>query len=283
MGVGPEQNFTYIAAIRPKMAFIVDIRRQAVDAASDVQGDVRAGEGPRRFHLAPVLQAAARRASTRRRRSRRCGRPIATVATDSALRHAELRARRRSADEDARIHVSRRTSRTSSRRCSTRSSITARHRDARARATGAAATSPISPAPRPTAPASRGASCRRRRTTGTSSRCTRRNLIVPVSGDFGGPKAIRAIGAYLKEHDGTRPGVLCLERRAVSVWRRTRTAFVLCERRHAADRLDERVHSAVLDAPRFGGRAVAVAVPDRAIHRRGASGARRTTTRRSPA
>ena len=30
MGVGPEQNFSYIAAIRPKMAFICDIRRQAV-------------------------------------------------------------------------------------------------------------------------------------------------------------------------------------------------------------------------------------------------------------
>jgi hypothetical protein len=27
MGVGPEQNFTYIAAVRPKIAFIVDIRR----------------------------------------------------------------------------------------------------------------------------------------------------------------------------------------------------------------------------------------------------------------
>lgn len=27
MGVGPEQNFTYIAALRPKMAFIVDVRR----------------------------------------------------------------------------------------------------------------------------------------------------------------------------------------------------------------------------------------------------------------
>jgi hypothetical protein len=27
VGVGPEQNFTYIAALRPKMAFIVDIRR----------------------------------------------------------------------------------------------------------------------------------------------------------------------------------------------------------------------------------------------------------------
>lgn len=30
LGVGPEQNFTYIAAIRPRMAFIIDIRRQAV-------------------------------------------------------------------------------------------------------------------------------------------------------------------------------------------------------------------------------------------------------------
>src|SRR5580765_8419566 len=27
MGVGPEQNFTYMAALKPKMAFIVDIRR----------------------------------------------------------------------------------------------------------------------------------------------------------------------------------------------------------------------------------------------------------------
>ena len=28
LGVGPEQNFTYIAALEPKMAFIIDIRRQ---------------------------------------------------------------------------------------------------------------------------------------------------------------------------------------------------------------------------------------------------------------
>jgi hypothetical protein len=31
MGVGPEQNFTYIAAIKPKMAFILDIRRGNLD------------------------------------------------------------------------------------------------------------------------------------------------------------------------------------------------------------------------------------------------------------
>jgi hypothetical protein len=30
LGVGPEQNFTYIAKIRPRLAFIVDIRRQAM-------------------------------------------------------------------------------------------------------------------------------------------------------------------------------------------------------------------------------------------------------------
>src|SRR3989442_11839671 len=28
LGVGPEQNFTYIVALEPKMAFITDIRRQ---------------------------------------------------------------------------------------------------------------------------------------------------------------------------------------------------------------------------------------------------------------
>src|SRR5215510_13920398 len=28
LGVGPEQNFTYVAALAPKLAFIVDIRRQ---------------------------------------------------------------------------------------------------------------------------------------------------------------------------------------------------------------------------------------------------------------
>ena len=31
VGVGPEQNFTYIAALRPKLAFIVDIRRGNLD------------------------------------------------------------------------------------------------------------------------------------------------------------------------------------------------------------------------------------------------------------
>jgi len=28
LGVGPDQNFTYITALRPRMAFIIDVRRQ---------------------------------------------------------------------------------------------------------------------------------------------------------------------------------------------------------------------------------------------------------------
>src|SRR5262249_30275433 len=31
LGVGPEQNFTYIAALRPPMAFIIDVRRGNLD------------------------------------------------------------------------------------------------------------------------------------------------------------------------------------------------------------------------------------------------------------
>ena len=31
MGVGPEQNFTYVAALRPKMVFLVDVRRGNFD------------------------------------------------------------------------------------------------------------------------------------------------------------------------------------------------------------------------------------------------------------
>jgi hypothetical protein len=41
VGVGPEQNFTYIAALKPSMAFIVDIRRGNFDL-HDVQGALRA-------------------------------------------------------------------------------------------------------------------------------------------------------------------------------------------------------------------------------------------------
>src|ERR1051326_5303091 len=45
LGVGPEQNFTYIAALQPRIAFIIDIRRQNIlqhliyKAAFELSGD----------------------------------------------------------------------------------------------------------------------------------------------------------------------------------------------------------------------------------------------------
>jgi hypothetical protein len=41
LGVGPEQNFTYIAAMRARMAFVTDIRRGNLHPASSVQGALR--------------------------------------------------------------------------------------------------------------------------------------------------------------------------------------------------------------------------------------------------
>jgi len=49
MGVGPEQNFTYIAAVKPKMVFIVDIRRgnldfsnpRRIDPLFDIEAETR--------------------------------------------------------------------------------------------------------------------------------------------------------------------------------------------------------------------------------------------------
>ena len=95
MGVGPEQNFSTSRRSGPKMAFIVDIRRQAVDAAPDVQGDVRAGERPRRLHLDSLRQAAPGGARHARRRSRQIWEAYRAGADGLRARGKELRARRR--------------------------------------------------------------------------------------------------------------------------------------------------------------------------------------------
>ena len=84
-----------------------------------------------------------------------------------------------------------------------------------------------------------------------------KNLIVPLSGDFGGPKAIRAIGAYLKKQGGTVSAfyVSNVEQYLFQDGKATR---LLRERRDAAADRGERVHPAVLDAPRRRRDAVAL-------------------------
>ena len=52
VGVGPEQNFTYIALLAPEMAYIVDIRRDNMVLHLLLQGRVRARHFARPFSRA---------------------------------------------------------------------------------------------------------------------------------------------------------------------------------------------------------------------------------------
>ena len=62
----------------------------------------------------------------------------------------------------------------------------------------------------------RGASWPARRASRVLKELETKNLLVPVVGNFGGPKALRGVGAYVRDHGAHRLGVLPLERRAVS-------------------------------------------------------------------
>ena len=104
MGVGPEQNFTYIAAIRPAMAFIVDIRRQAVMQHLMFKAMFELAKDRADFISLLFAQAAAGRPRERRAHSEDLGR-VLDGPDRSGARGEELRAHRRAADEDARLHV----------------------------------------------------------------------------------------------------------------------------------------------------------------------------------
>ena len=70
----------------------------------------------------------------------------------------------------------------------------------------------------------------------------RNNAIVPVTGDFGGPKALRSVGRYLKSHGATVTAFYTsnVEQYLVSAGRRL--GAVLRERGDAPDRRQEHVH-----------------------------------------
>ena len=74
-----------------------------------------------------------------------------------------------------------------------------------------------------------------------------RNLIIPIVGDFAGPKAIRAVGEYLRQPPPDGDDVLLLECRAVPLPGQ-QVEGVLRQRRHAAARRHEHVHSGLRQA-----------------------------------
>jgi hypothetical protein len=200
LGVGPEQNFSYIAAVRPAMAFIVDIRRQAAmqhlmfKAIFELTDD-RAG-------FLSLLFSKPRPSGIDRDSSiQEIWQAYWLVATDSdawprnrarILRHiTRVRGFSLSEQEAAQLGAVYDAFYWYGPSISTRGS---RSGGRGSRATFADLTGySYDVAGRPQSFLSSAENFE------FVKMLHERNLIVPVSGDFGGPKALRAIGEYLRE------------------------------------------------------------------------------------
>jgi hypothetical protein len=203
LGVGPEQNLTYIAAVRPQMAFILDIRRQAVMQHLMFKAI---------FEMAPDrAEFIAMLFSKKRPPNLDATTPIQgiwdafwNVPSDSSMwranyaRIVELLTRTRGfrlTDDEVQsvkwvfdaffafgptIHT--RSGSGGGGNASTFADLTGYSNDA-------------SGTPRSFLSSEENYAY--------VKDLHHRNLIVPVSGDFGGPKALRAIGAWLQAHSAT--------------------------------------------------------------------------------
>lgn len=201
MGVGPEQNFTYIAAIRPKMAFIVDIRRQAVmqhlmfKAMFELARD--------RAEFISILFAKPRPAGIDATTSiQKIWELYRTVATDSMLGKANYT---RVVDRLTKTHGFTFTADESEKLKAVFDaffyygpSIATRGFVSGGRSGDFAALTGFSP--------DTAGQVRSFLSSEDNYQYVKmlhdHNLIVPISGDFAGPKAIRAIGSYLDAHGG---------------------------------------------------------------------------------
>ena len=201
LGVGPEQNFTYMAAIRPAMAFILDIRRQAVmqhlmfKAVFELSAD--------RADFISLLFAKPRPASLEAATAiQQIWTAFAPVSTDVAagtkngtriLEHlTKTHQFVFTADEVAQLQSVYQAF------VSFGPAISTRGSGGGSALTFADLTGWVtdgSGAPR----SFLGSDDDFQFIKGLHEK----NLIVPVSGDFGGPKALRAIGTYLKAQGGT--------------------------------------------------------------------------------
>ncbi len=204
LGVGPEQNFTYIAAIRPAMAFILDIRRQAVmqhlmfKAVFELSAD--------RADFISLLFAKPRPAAIPASATiQDIWTAYSPVPTDAA---AGTKNSARILEHLTKTHQFVFTPEETSQLEAVYQAFVAFGPAISTRGLGGGNTLTFADL------------------TGWATDATgtprsflatvddyqfvkslhEKNLIVPVSGDFGGPKALRAIGAYLKANGGTVSG-----------------------------------------------------------------------------
>jgi hypothetical protein len=201
LGVGPEQNLTYIAAIRPDMAFILDIRRQAAmqhlmfKAIFEMAAD--------RADFISLLFARSRPASLDEKTSiQEIWQAFSGIPADSdAAARTEARIRQRlkethgfelSADEVVEIGSVYQAFVGFGPAISTRggAGFGGGNNYTFADLTGWAS--------------DESGEVQSFLSTEDNFRFVKslheRNLIVPVTGDFGGPKALRSIGEYVRQH-----------------------------------------------------------------------------------
>jgi hypothetical protein len=202
VGVGPEQNFSYIAALKPKMAFVVDIRRQNLveqlmyKALFDLADD-RADFLSRLF-------------------SRKRPEGLTATTTTKALMDAYVAAPASTQAYDENLDAIRKNlTQKHSFRLTAEDNATL-EKIFKVFATAGAQTNYVSPNP----PNRNSPGYAELMTSADADGNTasflateesykvvrdmhRRNLIVPLVGDFAGPKAIKSIGTYLKKYDAT--------------------------------------------------------------------------------
>jgi hypothetical protein len=205
MGVGPEQNFSYISAVRPSMAFITDIRRQAV--MQHLMSKAIFEMAPDRAEFISLQFAKPRPATLKPETSiQETWDAFRQVTTDREL---AAKTYARIVDRLTKTHEFRFTPDESSQlelvyqafvnygpgittQSGGRGGGNALNFES---LTGWVYDDADPPAPQSFL------------STDENYQFVKslqdRNLIVPTSGDFGGPKAIRAIGTYVREHGST--------------------------------------------------------------------------------
>jgi hypothetical protein len=208
MGVGPEQNFTYIAGIRPKIAFIIDIRRQNMiehliyKAVFELSAD-RAEFVSRMFSLKRPAGLTDKSTVDELFNAFEAAEPISNEAFEKNLQDIkDLLLKKHkfglTAEDQADLTHVYTVFRTFGPEIDYNSGS---FRGGRGRRGGMPNYVDLM-----TATDLRGQK-RSYLATEDSYRVLRelesKNLIVPLTGDFGGPKAIRAVGQYVKDHGAT--------------------------------------------------------------------------------
>jgi hypothetical protein len=184
LGVGPEQNFTYIAAIKPRIAFVTDIRRGNLDVHL--------------LYKALFEMSASRSELVARLFSRKPATGLARTSTAAQLMNAYLNAA--PVDEttfagNLKAILDLLTDKhgwalTADDRASIEHAYRAFHR--------------FGPAINYTSSINGGRTfLASEENFALVKRLENRNVIVPVVGNFAGPKALRAIGAWLKARGAT--------------------------------------------------------------------------------